>query len=441
MPTSNSTTAAVSNAYLQHLHSRNSSNIASTTEPSWARRKRRSQWVHQKVEDSTSTTLSPPRLQTPASNASLATYVSSSSSSRDTPRTSVQHLEDAWFPDAALVVHENHAVHEVSQSSESDDDDALAAVDALIAETSLRWRSATHQIVANTTTSKRTTLVRPVLQSQTSTGTTTNALVPTSAAPPTTYLHQPMPQPKIVIEPIDDIPMEQIEINHNNSSHLLHNDDLTVWSGWTQQQKGTLPGTPQRNMPVPTAPNSPIPAAHSTPKGHGRSSSNASALPPAKPSRTSTPLSHLQPRLHHARKVPPSIKTGMLLPPAPKSPRATAIPPAVHEEEEEESSRRHEKHPIVVTTNHSLQLSAANGVVRQALYTGTVQYDNDDTLIVTGTGTLQFVETGDTYTGQVVNGQMHGSGTYLFSKRRRKKKQPLQGIFEQNVFVQYDAEI
>jgi hypothetical protein len=71
-------------------------------------------------------------------------------------------------------------------------------------------------------------------------------------------------------------------------------------------------------------------------------------------------------------------------------------------------------------------VSAVTGVTRHAVYSGTCQGH-----AITGTGVLRF-ETGDVYKGDVVDGEMHGTGTYTFAAGRRKV---LQGTFEHNVFV------
>jgi len=83
--------------------------------------------------------------------------------------------------------------------------------------------------------------------------------------------------------------------------------------------------------------------------------------------------------------------------------------------------------------NMPLKLQAANGRMRRALYTGPCKGG-----VCTGVGSLRF-ETGDTYTGEVVNGKMHGRGTYTFAKRRVGSK-ILRGMFENNVYIGWNTE-
>lgn len=92
-----------------------------------------------------------------------------------------------------------------------------------------------------------------------------------------------------------------------------------------------------------------------------------------------------------------------------------------------------------------LTLRSGDGTtVRQALYTGPIDAATGQ---ATGYGTLLFVETGDTYQGQVVNGQMCGQGTYTFANNnnnntnssprhsRSSRRRVLKGRFERNVYM------
>lgn len=84
--------------------------------------------------------------------------------------------------------------------------------------------------------------------------------------------------------------------------------------------------------------------------------------------------------------------------------------------------------------NHELQLYAANGVSRKALYSGPLTAEG----LCTGVGILKFEETGDQYTGAIVNGEMHGQGTYTYRQAKRAGK-TLRGIFDHNVYTGWDS--
>jgi len=85
-----------------------------------------------------------------------------------------------------------------------------------------------------------------------------------------------------------------------------------------------------------------------------------------------------------------------------------------------------------------VQLRAADGSNRKALYTGPVLSNGQ----FTGFGYFQFEGTGDVYKGEVQNGKMHGQGTYTYARRSRKHKsrphKVLRGTFENNVFTGWD---
>lgn len=81
--------------------------------------------------------------------------------------------------------------------------------------------------------------------------------------------------------------------------------------------------------------------------------------------------------------------------------------------------------------NEPVTLKAANGTVRQASYSGPIAADQT----CTGIGILKF-STGDLYMGNVVNGNMHGQGTYTF-KNSKMGGRVLKGLFENNVYIGY----
>jgi hypothetical protein len=101
-------------------------------------------------------------------------------------------------------------------------------------------------------------------------------------------------------------------------------------------------------------------------------------------------------------------------------------PPLQRRPDADEASHLAPTHRV---RDRALQLSAANGATRMALYTGPMESHD----IITGVGVLKFPETGDVYMGEVVKGEMHGRGTYV-----SKRKKALKGFFDHNVFVQWD---
>ena len=105
---------------------------------------------------------------------------------------------------------------------------------------------------------------------------------------------------------------------------------------------------------------------------------------------------------------------------------------------------------VVEVSGRTLELqSSVSGVTRRAVFSGTMLMvnnnnhldessssndedgDADTTTSITGTGVLQFVETGDVYRGSLVESEMHGRGTYTFAATGKT----LQGVFEHNVYV------
>jgi len=92
--------------------------------------------------------------------------------------------------------------------------------------------------------------------------------------------------------------------------------------------------------------------------------------------------------------------------------------------------------------DYQVDLVAADGTTRKAVYSGPLHRGEPH-----GCGILKFVDTGDLYMGDIVNGKMHGQGTYTFSagkkkgfhkKATTKKSRVLKGTFENNVFTGWD---
>ena len=86
----------------------------------------------------------------------------------------------------------------------------------------------------------------------------------------------------------------------------------------------------------------------------------------------------------------------------------------------------------------SIDMVAADGVtLRKALYSGPTYKGRPH-----GCGILKFVESGDVYMGDLVDGEMHGQGTYTVKGAGKRKHQVLRGTFQNNVFTgswdQYD---
>jgi hypothetical protein len=99
-----------------------------------------------------------------------------------------------------------------------------------------------------------------------------------------------------------------------------------------------------------------------------------------------------------------------------------------------------QRHKVVSGLSLELQ-SSLSGVTRRAVFSGTLlvndnnyqrhhQDQNSSNQRINGTGTLQFVDTGDVYHGRIVESEMHGVGTYSFANGKT-----LQGTFQHNVFV------
>ena len=92
-----------------------------------------------------------------------------------------------------------------------------------------------------------------------------------------------------------------------------------------------------------------------------------------------------------------------------------------------------------------LELSSiVTGITRSAIYTGRVTSkslptsDSFTTMTnhsITGTGVLQYVETGDVYRGDIVHSEMHGYGTYTFGGSDEQQVKALRGRFEHNVYI------
>jgi hypothetical protein len=103
--------------------------------------------------------------------------------------------------------------------------------------------------------------------------------------------------------------------------------------------------------------------------------------------------------------------------------------------------------PIRLATRHVQLSSAITGLTRKAIFTGTLsmgQGQNPNNDLITGSGVLQFTETGDVYRGDLVDSEMHGYGSYTFANASATGKvsydsgggpKMLRGRFEHNVFV------
>ena len=99
--------------------------------------------------------------------------------------------------------------------------------------------------------------------------------------------------------------------------------------------------------------------------------------------------------------------------------------------------------------NHALTLRAADGSTREAVYSGPLQPDDGTGVLqATGVGVLKFLSTGDMYMGDVVQGEMHGVGTYTCkaaasaSPKRKSSSarayKVLKGYFSHNVYTGWD---
>ncbi|GAX15451.1 hypothetical protein FisN_8Lh249 [Fistulifera solaris] len=245
-------------------------------------------------------------------------------------------------------------------------------IDALIAESSQRWKSVREEVVGNTTTGKllrqksdETAMAHNLFSSLT----LNEAL--NEEQEPNLFLQQQAelenfrksllqgnsPYSDILdttTEQIDHIPVEHVEVPAAEAQAPA--DDLTVWSGWTQHPTAVRrPQTPFEDFP---------------------------------------PVQGRRPDIDEASEC--------------------AIP----------TNRRVRDLPLTMT--------AANGTVRKALYSGSLTESGQ----VTGVGVLKFPETGDLYCGEIVNGKMHGQGTYTFaSSKKRKAGKVLKGQFDHNVYV------
>ncbi|GKY91093.1 hypothetical protein MPSEU_000082100 [Mayamaea pseudoterrestris] len=92
-------------------------------------------------------------------------------------------------------------------------------------------------------------------------------------------------------------------------------------------------------------------------------------------------------------------------------------------------------HPSTRVRGHAVSLTAADGSVRAAVYSGPMFRGKPH-----GVGVLKFVESGDVYLGDLQAGRMHGHGTYTFkdsNKHRNRRAQVLKGTFHNNVFTGY----
>ncbi len=247
-------------------------------------------------------------------------------------------------------------------------------IDALIAESSQRWKSVREEVVGNTTTGKllrqrsdETAMAHNLFSSLT--------LNEEQGNEPNLFLQQQAELENFrnsllqghsaysdildtTAEEIDHIPVEHVEVPAAEAQAPA--DDLTVWSGWTQHHtvvpmRGSRPQTPFEDFP---------------------------------------PVQGRRPDIDEASEC--------------------AIP----------TNRRVRDLPLTMT--------AANGTVRKALYSGSLTESGQ----VTGVGVLKFPETGDLYCGEIVDGKMHGQGTYTFaSSKKRKAGRVLKGQFDHNVYI------
>lgn len=424
-----SSPAAVSSkvsAYIQHLTDKKSvgSTTTTTLRSSYTlsaldRRRRRAARLRSRSGQPSSKTLDPTAPSVPFDEPS---YVSSSSESSgddraapkpsvvaNDPRSSMDNqsvvsaLSEDHHPSYPMQVTSKAAAAWVSQTNDpTHDENALLNegyhlsgnnfVDALIAESSQRWKSVREEVVGNTTTGK--------LLRQRSDGAETAMALQTDLFSSLTLMpnvdevneetgHQfflqqqaevealrnnfilgntacyEMMIPDTIAEQIDHIPVEHVEVPATEAQ--LPADDLTVWSGWTQQ--------------------------HSVPFMMGSQANRT-------PSRPHTPLEEFPPVQGR-----PDIDDASVC----------AMP----------TNRRVRDLPLTMV--------AANGTVREALYSGSL-IEGDQ---VTGVGVLKFPETGDLYCGEIVDGEMHGLGTYTFaaSKKRKAGSRVLKGQFDHNVYV------
>ncbi|GAX19026.1 hypothetical protein FisN_8Hh249 [Fistulifera solaris] len=380
-------------AYIQHLADKKSSPTlrSSYTQSALERRRRRAARLrHQRAEDPPASSSGP--FDEPS-------YVSSSSESSETnsPKASQQnhhlyvpplshpmdhqsvvsalsedHLASYPMPVtsevAAAWVSQTTTIPAIPEENTLLQADYLSSnnfIDALIAESSQRWKSVREEVVGNTTTGKllrqksdETAMTHNLFSSLTLNEQEPNLFQQQQAELENfrnSLLQGNSPCSDILdttAEQIDHIPVEHVEVPSAEAQAPA--DDLTVWSGWTQHPV-RRPQTPFEDFP---------------------------------------PVQGRRPDIDEASEC--------------------AIP----------TNRRVRDLPLTMT--------AANGTVRKALYSGSLTERGQ----VTGVGVLKFPETGDLYCGEIVDGKMHGQGTYTFaSSKKRKAGRVLKGQFDHNVYV------
>jgi hypothetical protein len=193
--------------------------------------------------------------------------------------------------------------------------------------------------------------------------------------------HHYSPQPQQSVHPIQVLTVA-------TDQHTTVEDDLTVWSGF-----------------------------HSM-----------SAAPPPIQRRPDSDVSSIVAETSHPRPVQQHATSNVS--------RAPRVPPC-----------QPTRPSLVPPQTVQLELSSVvTGVTRSAIFTGTIASNASPTsdafttlcnVSITGTGVLQFLETGDVYRGDVVHSEMHGYGTYTFVGGTSNTQQPLvlHGRFEHNVFI------
>jgi len=291
----------------------------------------------------------------------------------------------------------------------SDDSDTLADLDQLIAESSARWKHTVHSTVQNTVTAKTVgSLVSASQQQQlaqqqqqhrrhySDITASPGELLPSLLA---NGLHisnsmEEQQPPQSIQQPL--LPVQHIlePASSHGGGGEVDDEELTVWSGFHS--------TVHRPDAASVAPSVDLHPHHH----------------------------HLPPSNHHHH---PSNSTN-------------------HNNDDDVLQQQHRQ--VVEVSGRTLELqSSVSGVTRRAVFSGTMVMvnnnngnnhldesssssngDDEDTTTttkITGTGVLQFVETGDVYRGSLVESEMHGRGTYTFAATGKT----LQGVFEHNVYV------
>lgn len=222
---------------------------------------------------------------------------------------------------------------------------------------------------------------------------------------------EPSPSP----QPSEELPMEQIEVYHGDddcnvsvtsgltnlypdhqSTMMHHSNSNPSMIILQQQQQQLLLQQPLSSSLPPLPPTSILPYTIHRPDAETHQETFMAAQPPPQVAAAATPTAAA------AAMTPPS-------------PVATAT------------------HRV---RQHTVTLVAADGSVRNAIYSGPMLHEKPH-----GVGVLTFCETGDMYFGDLCLGEMHGQGTYTFhkdSKNKHRKCQVLKGTFQNNVFTEYE---